>query len=1137
VSTTADSSGHGLTGIVRYASDVPGRFGRAFGFLNAGSVVRVTQSPLLEPAAVTVLAWVRAAADPGNYANIAAKGADTVCGRASWALYTGRPGAPGLRFYVDNGSPSVVLSPSGGTALWDGQWHLVAGTYDGAAARLYVDGQQMGAGTPTIGAINYALPIGDFDIGNFPGYTSCNGLSTWFPGEIDEARVYSRALSGTEIGRLAAATGPDPPALIADPPGSAGGGGSGGGSGGTGGGGSGGTGGGGTDQTGGGGGAEALPTVAFVTRPSSPTLQRMAWLSGLGSTAGAADAKITKYEWDLNGDGTYDVGCGGEAPNVSYAVKKAGDYDVTLRVTNSLGQSAVSTQAVSVPKSSINKARLTVTTCEQPLGGDQADKPGCVKTFAFSIVQVNSRGAPDECFEITSRSALTGLANGSQVSQDFNNVRYYHAKIAGFISVNGVPILVPQHRQTEYDSGEGSVSIGSFPILIPLPGRNPAQLGTVPLDFKIEPTKGRFDLPPLKGSTSFDVTGLKFGGGVNIALLQGFKSEVKISIVLPDIFDFGFKREAQGFIVLHGTNADGFDFEGARISQIPQVFIGPLLVNDLFFEYQRTGAIWRGGANFQIAAVSPVQIKAAPPPPEYGFGLRGGRFDYAGGAVAFPLPPRPQIFPGVGLTEIGGSIGIDPIRFTGRIGIDVGGFIVLDGSAFIGLASQDKPYNFPQEFAPPGLGFLSGRTLDSVSIAVGGDAIIRVPVAGDLPLLNSYVFYAYPDYVEFGGAFKFSVADRFSVEGNIGGFGAVLQRKFNLEGRVQGCVDIEITKFCVQVGAVVSSKGIAFCTIVPIPVPFDGTVATPAGIGYTWDGGIDIKVFSCDIGPYSEARPRAHVAQATRTFRLQPGLPSAMVKVVGSGAPPSVELTGPHGEHIVAPQDDPNLVRQDVVVIPQTPQSTTLIAVKKPSGGNWTITPRPGSAPIRSVATADGLPDPKVHATVSGSGERRLLTYKIEPAAGQKVMFFERGARSYRELGAAAGDSGSIRFAPAPGRRGRREIVAMIQRGGITTTSLTVAHYDAAGTERPARPAGLAVIRTGTGLRVRWRRAQGAVSYAVTLRLSNGSELFKVTRNTRVSFGDLGRLASGRVTVRGLRADNTAGRPASHAVAPRRSRP
>jgi hypothetical protein len=152
-------------------------------------------------------------------------------------------------------------------------------------------------------------------------------------------------------------------------------------------------------------------------------------------------------------------------------------------------------------------------------------------------------------------------------------------------------------------------------------------------------------------------------------------------------------------------------------------------------------------------------------------------------------------------------------------------------------------------------------------------------------------------------------------------------------------------------------------------------------------------------------------------------------------------------------------------------------------------------------------------------------------------MFFERGARSYRELGAAGGDSGSIPFAPAPGRRGRREIVAMIQRGGITTTSLTVAHYDAAGTARPARPAGLAVSRTRTGLLVRWHRAQGAVSYAVTLRLSNGSELFKVTRSTRVSFGDLGRLASGRVTVRGLRADNTAGRPASHAVAPRRSRP
>src|SRR5205823_14394762 len=36
-----------------------------------------------------------------------------------------------------------VSSPDAGTGIWDGKWHHVAGTYDGAALRLYVDGHEV----------------------------------------------------------------------------------------------------------------------------------------------------------------------------------------------------------------------------------------------------------------------------------------------------------------------------------------------------------------------------------------------------------------------------------------------------------------------------------------------------------------------------------------------------------------------------------------------------------------------------------------------------------------------------------------------------------------------------------------------------------------------------------------------------------------------------------------------------------------------------------------------------------------------------------------------------------------------------------------------------------------------------------
>jgi Concanavalin A-like lectin/glucanases superfamily len=83
----------------------------------------------------------------------------------------------------------------------DGKWHHVAGTFDGAVVRLYVDGKQVGNGTPATLTINYNTPGGnDLFIGNYfwPG--------TWgFAGSIDELSIYNRALSASEIQTISTA--------------------------------------------------------------------------------------------------------------------------------------------------------------------------------------------------------------------------------------------------------------------------------------------------------------------------------------------------------------------------------------------------------------------------------------------------------------------------------------------------------------------------------------------------------------------------------------------------------------------------------------------------------------------------------------------------------------------------------------------------------------------------------------------------------------------------------------------------------------------------------------------------------------------------------------------------------------------
>jgi Concanavalin A-like lectin/glucanases superfamily/Bacterial Ig-like domain (group 3)/Domain of unknown function (DUF4214) len=167
---------------------VPGQVGQAFS-LNGASYVRVAATSSLESQTPTLEAWVKATA-PGTYRYLVSKGANGNIA-ASYALYAG--GSGGLFFYVYNGAGTAVLSPDAGRGVWDGKWHHIAGTYDGAAVRLYVDGVQVGNGSPTQLRIGYGLPTtNDFFLGAYNG-------SAAFSGAIDEVKFYKRALTGTEI--------------------------------------------------------------------------------------------------------------------------------------------------------------------------------------------------------------------------------------------------------------------------------------------------------------------------------------------------------------------------------------------------------------------------------------------------------------------------------------------------------------------------------------------------------------------------------------------------------------------------------------------------------------------------------------------------------------------------------------------------------------------------------------------------------------------------------------------------------------------------------------------------------------------------------------------------------------------------
>jgi hypothetical protein len=197
-----DRTRNGNDGVISGATWTKGRIAGALAFDGLTDRVVVPRSALLEPASITTALWFRSSASPGGYRVLMFK-AVTDCLASSYSLKTDSSGA-GIVFMigaVGGGNPVTPVA----TGVWDGRWHHVAGTYDGATMSLYLDGALVGS-TPMTSGIRY----GGFLNGDYLGIghpvNLCSQM-TQFTGDIDEVRIYSRALTASEVLSLATPKG------------------------------------------------------------------------------------------------------------------------------------------------------------------------------------------------------------------------------------------------------------------------------------------------------------------------------------------------------------------------------------------------------------------------------------------------------------------------------------------------------------------------------------------------------------------------------------------------------------------------------------------------------------------------------------------------------------------------------------------------------------------------------------------------------------------------------------------------------------------------------------------------------------------------------------------------------------------
>lgn len=202
-STANDSSGNGNDGIIYGAMWTSGKIGNALNFDGINDWVDIPDD--ISPEHITLEAWIYptgfddSAGDQGNpiITKETGRGTPPWSESFAWRLrITPRMHKLQLQCFTPTGAGGG--SAVSETALEMGEWFHVAGTYDGIQTRVYINGNLEGSYTSPINEllVTSNLPTG---IGHLPNWSV-----QWFQGIMDEARVYSRALTEGEIAEQAA---------------------------------------------------------------------------------------------------------------------------------------------------------------------------------------------------------------------------------------------------------------------------------------------------------------------------------------------------------------------------------------------------------------------------------------------------------------------------------------------------------------------------------------------------------------------------------------------------------------------------------------------------------------------------------------------------------------------------------------------------------------------------------------------------------------------------------------------------------------------------------------------------------------------------------------------------------------------
>ena len=816
------------------------------------------------------------------------------------------------------------------------------------------------------------------------------------------------------------------------------------------------------------------------------------------------DGSIVRYEWDLDGNGSFERDTGAGAMVTHTFEAYAGIVDprrrsVRVRVTDDHGATA--------------EAQLTLTLLD----------PACEAGMTYGRIRAKS---------LCLRHRVTKV-DGKDVD------RWYGERP---VTLNGLKLVPGAGKLIVIDLPRGTntalphISSLGASVYAAAPGGD-VRVAAGRLLWRLA---GGTTLEGFELAANAKLNGLRITGMPSRPRLEtDGSSRVAFFVALPA--EFGGMTSDKPITLRPGkavaSASEPLDFEVADAS------IGPIGLKRLHVSYDGED-LWEIEASLGLPEPVALGINGDA-------GIRDGEFEHAGAELEFPSPGVGPFGP-VMLQSIRFRVEVKPKKSecVPKVGVeyvdqrkilhditghwyDVPNFEIDHGVPTFAVCGGVKLTAGPQVLGASaialdaGLGFASYADRPSVFRAFGNVSLVEIPVA------NATFEVHENGYTRMNAKLDYSIPDLASIRGML--LFEMLAPKFNAIAYIDACLDF--VDWCAGARGIVSSKGLAVC--LKIDVLFDDW--TP-GFGYLWGDTFPTLYFSgCDVGDYREqissplvdhvtAIPaRAHAAAASeKAIDLPAGLPGATIVAKGDGAPPRITVVGPHGERVSTPDGLQPVQRKPFLLLKDPRANLTQIAIGKPAGGRWKVIVEPGSAPVVSLKSAQGLERPRIKARVTGAGQRRVLSYRVASVKGQTVEFTERGPSAGNRIGRARGDRGRLRFHPAAGVAERREIVALVKQHGRLRDEIVVARYAAPRAPQPARPLHLRVRRRGNALRISWRSARPADTQEVSVRLGDGRQLRFRTRRSKLTVHRVGRRVRGTVTVRGVLA---AGRPGKPAIA------